>query len=83
MTDDELVTTWTTLEPTTLQRRRLDARVAAWLEARDTPLAVEWLGLLKVAPISTATLAAVGAMSIALAITSPVVWFAGALLRVG
>ena len=43
MNDEELGDAWTTLEPTVRQRRRIDARVFAWLEARDTPLAAEWL----------------------------------------
>jgi hypothetical protein len=81
MTDDELVTTWMALEPTAVQRRRLDARVAAWLEARETPLSLEWLGLLKVSPIATTAFAAVGAVSIAIA--PPFLWIAGALLRAG
>jgi hypothetical protein len=81
MTDDELATTWTTLDPTAPQRRRLDARVASWLDARDTPLALEWLGLLKVSPIATTAFAAVGALSIVIA--PPFFWVAGALLRRG
>ena len=42
MNDEELGGVWTTLQPTVRQRRRIDARVSAWLEARDTPLAAEW-----------------------------------------
>ena len=52
MNDEELGGVWTTLQPTVRQRRRIDARVVAWLEARDTPLAAEWLGLFRVAPFS-------------------------------
>jgi hypothetical protein len=66
------------LQPTVRQRRRIDARVFAWLEARDTPLAAEWLSLLKVAPFSAVGLVAVSAVSIATA--SPVVWLARALM---
>jgi hypothetical protein len=69
---------WTALQPTVRQRRRIDARVFAWLEARDTPLAAEWLGLLKLAPFSAVGLVAVSVVSIA--VTTPFVWLAGALM---
>ena len=76
MTDEELVDVWTALEPTALQLRRIDARVSAWLEARDTPLAAEWLGLFRVAPFSALGLATVSAVSIVTA--TPIFWFARA-----
>jgi hypothetical protein len=41
MNDEEFGDAWTTLTPTVRRRRRIDARVFAWLEARDTPLASE------------------------------------------
>ena len=78
MNDEELGDAWTTLEPTVRQRRRIDARVFAWLEARDTPLAAEWLGLFRVAPFAALGLAAVSAVSIVTA--TPLVWFARALM---
>lgn len=78
MNDEEVVGVWSTLQPTVRQRRRIDARVFAWLEARDTPLAAEWLGLIKVAPFSAVALAAVGAVSIAL--TTPLFWITRALM---
>ena len=78
MNDEEVVGVWSTLQPTVRQRRRIDARVFAWLEARDTPLAAEWLGLIKVAPFSAVGLAAVGAVSIAL--TTPLFWITRALM---
>ena len=78
MNDEELDRVWSTLQPTVRQRRRIDARVFAWLEARDTPLAAEWLGLFRVAPFSAAGLVAVSAVSIATA--PPLVWLAQALL---
>lgn len=78
MNDDELVGVWATLQPTAPQRRRIDVRVSAWLEARDTPLAAEWLGLFRIAPLSSAGLVAVSALAIATA--PPVVWFAYALM---
>ena len=77
MNDEELGTAWTTLEPTVRQRRRIDARVFAWLDARDTPLAAEWLGLFRVAPFTALGLATVSAVSIVAA--TPLVWFARAL----
>jgi hypothetical protein len=78
MNDDELGGVWTTLQPTVRQRRRIDAGVHAWLEARDTPLAAEWLGLFRVAPFSAAGLLAVSAVSVVAA--TPLVWLARALL---
>jgi len=65
---------WTTLEPTLPQRQRIDAQVFAWLEARDTPLAVEWLRLFKAEPFSAAGLLATSAVSLAAA--TPVFWLA-------
>ena len=78
MTDEELGDAWTTLTPTVRRRRRIDARVSAWLEARDTPLAAEWLGLFRVAPFAALGLATVSAVSIVAA--TPLVWFARALM---
>jgi hypothetical protein len=78
MTDDELDVAWTALQPTETERRRMEARVLAWLEARDTPLAAEWIGLFRVAPLSSAGFLAVSA--IAIATTPPVLWMARALL---
>ena len=78
MNDEELGDAWTTLEPTVRRRRRIDARVFAWLDARDTPLAAEWLGLFRVAPFAALGLATVSAVSIVAA--TPLVWFARALM---
>jgi hypothetical protein len=78
MTDDDLGDVWTTLEPTVGRRRRIDARVFAWLDAGDTTLAAEWLVLFKVAPFSALGLATVSAIAIIAA--TPLVWFARALM---
>ena len=78
MNDEELGDAWTTLRPTAPRRRRIDARVVAWLEARDTPLAAEWFGLFRVAPFAALGLATVSAVSIVAA--PPLVWFARALM---
>ncbi len=78
MNDEELGGVWTTLEPGVRRRRRIDARVFAWLEARDTPLAAEWLDLFRGAPFASLGLAAVSAVSIVAA--PPLVWFARALM---
>ena len=56
MNDDELGDVWTTFRPTVRQRRRIDARVLASLEARETPLAAEWLGLFSIAPFAASAL---------------------------
>ena len=79
MNDEELDGAWTTLHPTVLQRQRIDARVFGWLEARDTPLAAEWLALFRVAPFSAAGLVAVSAISV-VTTTAPLVWLARAWL---
>ena len=78
MNDEALGNAWTTLEPDGHRRRRMDTRVLAWLEARDTPLAAEWLGLFRVAPLTALGLAAVSTVSIVAA--PPLVWFALALM---
>ena len=78
MNDEELAIDWTTLQPTVRQRRRIDAHVSAWLEARDTPLAAEWLGLFRVAPFSAVGLIAVSAVAIATA--TPLAWLARVLM---
>jgi hypothetical protein len=78
MTDEELVDVWTALEPTALQLRRIDAHVSAWLDARDRPLAAEWLALFRVAPFSALGLAAVSAVSVVTA--TPLLWFARAFM---
>jgi hypothetical protein len=77
MNDEEIGGVWITLEPTVHERRRMDARVAAWLDARDTSLASEWLGLFRLAPFSGVGLVTVSAVSIA---TPPIVWLARALM---
>ena len=78
MNDEEFAGVWTALEPGVPQRRRIDARVFAWLDARDTPLAAEWLGLFRAAPFAAFGLATVSVVSIVTA--TPLVWFARALM---
>ena len=78
MNDEELVAVWATFQPTMSQRRRIDARVLEWIEARDTSLATEWLALFKVAPFSAAGLVTVSAVAITTA--PPLIWLAQALL---
>jgi len=78
MNDEEFADAWTTLSPTLRQRRRIDTRVFTWLDARDTPLAAEWLGLFRVAPFSAVGLIAVSAVAIATA--TPLAWLARVLM---
>ena len=52
--------------------------VFEWLEASETSLVGEWLGLLKVEPLEVLVYASVGALSLAL--LSPVGWLLSALL---
>ena len=73
MTDDELHAVWTAFDPTMSRRRRIDARVSAWLEAHETWIAAEWLGLFTVAPFATLGLVTVSALAIAL---TPLAWLA-------
>jgi hypothetical protein len=74
MNDSELTGTWAVLEPTARQRRRLDARVRGWLDAGESTLAAEWLGLLKVNPIAGLGFAAVAACLVLIA--TPLSWLA-------
>ena len=78
MNDDDLRAAWTTLEPTALRRQRMEARVFSWLEARDTPLALEWLGLFRVTPLSAIGLLAASTASLVTA--TPILWLARVLL---
>ena len=78
MNDEHLAGVWTTIQPTVHERRRIDAHVFAWLEARDTTLATEWLGLLRLAPFSAAGLVAVSAVTVATA--PPLMWLAVVLM---
>jgi hypothetical protein len=78
LNDESLSEAWTTLEPAEDRRRRIETRVQAWLDARDTPLAAEWLGLVRVAPLPAVGLAAVSAVAIVM--TPPMVWIAWALM---
>ena len=78
MNDEELAGAWRTLEPTVGQRRRIDARVFAWLDAHDTTLAAEWLGLFRVAPFAAFGLATVSAVAIVAG--TPLVWLARVLI---
>lgn len=72
MTDDNVETLWSTLEPTAFARQRMDAQVHAWLEAHETSLASEWLGLFRVQPFSMAGLVAASVASLATA--PPMIW---------
>ena len=78
MNDEELAGVWTTLEPTMDQSRRIDAKVSAWLEAHDTSISAEWLGLFKVAPFTAAGLVMASAVSLATA--PPLVWLVTAFI---
>lgn len=78
MNDDQLADDWETVEPTARQRQRMEGRVFASLEAHDTSLAAEWLGLVKASPFAAVGLGGLSAVSIAAA--PPFVWLARALL---
>lgn len=74
MNESELTQTWTALDPTTSQRRRIDARVRGWLEARESSLAGEWLALLKVNPVAGLSFAGVAACLVLF--VTPLSWVA-------
>ena len=74
MNDEELAGVWTAIQPLAHQRRRIDAHVSACLEAHDTPLAAEWIGLLRLAPFSAAGLVTVSAVAVVTA--PPLLWLA-------
>jgi hypothetical protein len=78
MNDEAASEIWISLTPAPAERRRIDARVFSWLEAHDTSLAAEWLGLVQTAPFAAVGLAALSAVSIVLA--TPLLWLARALL---
>lgn len=82
MNDDEFQGLWSSIEPTTRQRRTIDGRVFEWVEAHETSLAAEWLALFRVKPFPAFSLVAVSAVPIALSIVTapPLVWLARVLL---
>jgi len=78
MNDTEIMRLWSVLEPSARRRARIETRVFHWLEASETSLVGEWLGLLKVEPLTGLAYAAVGALSLVL--LSPVGWILSGLL---
>lgn len=78
MNDMELTAVWSTLEPSARRRARIETQVFEWIDASETSLFGEWLGLLKVAPLAGLAYASVGALSLLL--LSPLGWIASFLL---
>lgn len=78
MNDMELVNAWSGIEPSARRRAQIETQVFEWLEASETSLFGEWLGLLKVEPLAGLAYLSVGALSLAL--LSPLAWIASALL---
>ena len=78
MNDTDLMSLWSALEPTSRRRARIETRVFEWLEASETSIAAEWLGLLKVEPLTALAYASVGAVS--LLVLTPIGWIAVSLL---
>jgi len=79
MNDTDLTRLWSALEPSRLQRARIENRVLEWLEASETSLLAEWLTLIKVETVAGLGFAAMGALS--LAALTPLAWVAASLLR--
>jgi hypothetical protein len=78
MNDAELTHTWSALEPSSRRRARIETRLFEWLEASETSLLGEWLGLLKVEPLTGLAYVSVGALSLVL--LTPIGWILSALL---
>jgi hypothetical protein len=78
MNEIELAGAWAALEPNPLQRQRIETRVREWLEARESSLAAEWLGLLKINPITGPGFAAVAVCLVLIA--TPLSWVAFSIL---
>jgi hypothetical protein len=79
MNDTELLTLWAALEPSARQRARVETRVFEWLGVSETSIAAEWLGLLRVEPLTALACASIGAVSLFL--LTPVGWIAAWFLR--
>ena len=79
MNDTDFTQSWTLLEPDSRRRARIETRVFAWIEASETSLAGEWLGLLKVEPLRGLALASGGAVAL-LVLLTPVGWMVSFLL---
>ena len=62
MNDTDFTQSWALLEPDSRRRARIETRVFEWIEASETSLAGEWLGLLKVEPLTGLAFASVGAV---------------------
>jgi hypothetical protein len=77
MNDLEIIGIWSALEPSARRRARIETRVFDWLEASETSLLGEWLGLLKVEPLTGLAYVSVGALSLVL--LTPVGWIVAAL----
>lgn len=78
MNDAKLTAMWSALEPGARRRARIESQVFEWIEAQETSLASEWLGLLKVDPLAGLAYVAAGAVS--LVFLTPVGWMAAWLL---
>jgi hypothetical protein len=78
MNDAELTGTFSALEPSARRRARIETRLNEWLDASETSLLREWLGLLKVEPLTGLAYVSVGALSLVL--LTPVGWIVSALL---
>jgi hypothetical protein len=78
MNDAELMKLWSALEPSASRRARIETRVFDWLEASETSIVAEWLGLLKIEPLTAFAYATVGAISLIL--LTPVGWITSWLL---
>lgn len=72
MNERELSTLWTSLEPDADASRNIRQRVDQWMDAHDTSLAAEWMGLFSLEPLAAVGLTA--ASGLVLAVASPLAW---------
>jgi hypothetical protein len=64
MTDDQLIAACEALEPTASAKARMENQVMDWLEAANTPLWSEWVGMLRLAPVQGLGFAFAGAAAL-------------------
>jgi hypothetical protein len=72
MNEHDLTATWKSLDPNEATSRRVRTTLEAWLEAHDTSLVAEWVGLFKRDPMVGVGLTAVSGL--ALGLVSPLAW---------
>jgi hypothetical protein len=78
MNEDQLTAEWAQFELSAEQRHHIENRVLEWLEAGDTSLVAQWVGLIRFDPAASLGYAAAGAIS--LFFITPLSWFVGSII---